>query len=98
MYFCKHTIEKKMECLHGEPASSSKTTNGVFFYCGQKPSCNFFCSQNDCGYFETAIAMWRNSGTPQPKCHEHKKLAKIRVVKDILKPSFGRPFFVCSEK
>ena len=24
-----------MECFHGEPASSSKTTNGVFFYCGQ---------------------------------------------------------------
>ena len=70
----------------------------VYFYCGQKPSCNFFCPQNDCGYFETAIAMGRNSGTPQPKCHEHKKLAKIRVVKDILKPSFGRPFFVCSEK
>ena len=87
-----------MECLHGKPVSCSKTTNGVFFYCGQKPSCNFFCPQNDCGYFETAIAMWRNSGTPQPKCHEHKKLAKMRVVKDIFKPSFGRPFFVCSEK
>ena len=87
-----------MECLHGKPVSCSKTTNGVFFYCGQKPSCNFFCPQNDCGYFEAAIAMWRISGTPQPKCHEHKKLAKIRVVKDILKPSFGRPFFVCSEK
>ena len=24
-----------MECLHGEPASSSKTTNGIFFYCGK---------------------------------------------------------------
>ena len=98
MYFCNHTIEKKMECLHGEPASSSKTTNGVFFYCGQKPSCNFFCPQNDCSYFHNAIAMWRNSNTPQPKCHEHKKLAKMLVVKDIFKPSFGRPFFVCSDK
>ena len=45
-----------MECLRGEPASSSKTTNGVFFYCGQKPSCNFFCPQNDCSYFHNAIA------------------------------------------
>jgi hypothetical protein len=87
-----------MECLHGKPASSSKTTNGLFFYCGQKPSCNFFCSQNDCGYFENAIAMWRNSNSPQPRCHEHKKLAKMRVVKDIFKPSFGRPFFVCPDK
>ena len=87
-----------MECLHGEPASSSKTTNGVFFYCGQKPSCNFFCPQNDCSYFHNAIAMWRNSNTPQPKCHEHKKLTKMLVVKDIFKTSFGRPSFVCSDK
>ena len=69
-----------MECLHGEPVSSSKTTNGVFFYCGQKPSCNFFCPQNDCSYFHNAIAI------------------KMLVMKDIFKPSFGRPFFVCSEK
>jgi hypothetical protein len=91
-------LSKNMECLHGKPASSSKTTNGVFFYCGQKPSCNFFCSQNDCSYFENAIAMWRNSNSPQPRCHEHKKLAKMLVVKDIFKPSFGRPFFVCPDK
>ena len=85
-----------MECLHGEPAAS-KTTNGVFFYCGQKP-CNFFCPQNDCSYFHNAIAMWRDSNTTQPKCHEHKKLTKMLVVKDIFKPSFGRPFFVCPDK
>ena len=42
--------------------------------------------------------MWRNSNTPQPKCHEHKKLTKMLVVKDIFKPSFGQPFFVCSNK
>ena len=87
-----------MECLHGKPASSSKTENGLFFYCGQKPSCNFFCPQNDCSYFENAIAMWRNSNSSQPRCHDHKKLAKMRVVKDISKPSFGRPFFICSDK
>ena len=87
-----------MECLHGEPASSSRTTNGIFFYCGQKPSCNFFCPQNDCSFFQNPIAMWRNSNSPQPRCHEHKKLAKMRVVKDIFKLSFGRPCFVCSDK
>ena len=87
-----------MECLHGEPAASSKTTNGVFFNSGQKPSCNFFCPQNDCSYFHYAIALWRNSSIPQRKCHEHKKLTKMLVVKDIFKPSFGRPFFVCSDK
>ena len=41
-------------------------------------------------YFH-AIAMWRNSNTPRPKFHEHKKLTKMLVVKDIFKPSFGRP-------
>ena len=87
-----------MECLHGKPASSSKTENGLFFYCGQKPSCNFFCPQNDCSYFENAIAVWRNSDSLQPRCHDHKKLAKMLVVKDIFKPSFGRQFFVCSDK
>ncbi len=87
-----------MECLHGEPASSSRTTNGLFFYCGQKPSCNFFCPQNDCSFFQNAIVMWRNSNSPQPRCHKRKKLAKMRVVKDIFKLSFGRPFFVCSDK
>ena len=35
MYFCNHANEKKMEWLHGEPASSSKTTNGKFFTAGK---------------------------------------------------------------
>ena len=87
-----------MECLHGEPASSSKTTNGIFLYCGQQPSCIYFCQQVDCSYFYNVIVLWRNSNILQPKCHEHKKLIKMRVVKDIFKPSFGRPFFVCSDK
>ena len=57
------------------------------------------CTQEwDFYYNPYSMAMWRNSGTPQPKCHEHKKLAIMRVVKDIFKPSFGRPFSVCSEK
>ena len=78
-----------MECLHGKPASSSKTENGLFFCCGQKPSCNFFCPQNDCSYFENAIAMWRNSNSLQPRCHDHKKLTKMLVVKDIFKLSLA---------
>ena len=49
---------RKMECLHGEPASSSETTNGIFFYRGQWPSCNFFCPQNDYSYFVTSTTSW----------------------------------------
>ena len=88
-----------MECLHGKPAFSSKTEDGLFFFTvGKSLAAIFFCPQNDCSYFENAIAMWRNSNSLQPRCHDHKKLAKMRVVKDISKPSFGRPFFVCSDK
>ncbi len=87
-----------MECLHGELAACSQTPNGTFFYCGQKSSCNFFCSMNDCSYFQNAMSLWKSSNCPQPKCQKHNSLAKMRVVKDILKPSFGRPFFVCSAK
>ena len=33
-----------------------------------------------------------------PKCTEHRKLAKMRVVKNLMKPSYERSFFVCSDK
>ena len=42
--------------------------------------------------------MRRNSNLLQPKCHDHKKLAQMRGVTDISKPSFGRQFFICSDK
>ena len=29
---------------------------------------------------------------------KHNKLAKMRVVKDLMKASYGRPFFVCADK
>ena len=65
---------------------------------GKSQVVNFFCPQEDCGYFHNAITVWKNSSCPQPECYGHKKLATMRVVKDILKPSFGRPFFVRRRK
>ena len=32
------------------------------------------------------------------RCEKHGKLAKMRVVKNLLKSNYGRPFFVCSDQ
>ena len=87
-----------MKCLHGKPASCSTTQNGSFWFCGQKQSCNFFCPEDQGYLFEKAIDSWRSLGTQQPHCDGHHKLAKMRVVKDVMKASYGRSFFVCSER
>ncbi len=87
-----------MKCLHGEPAAHSTTQNGSFWFCGQNPSCHFFCSEDEGYLFEKAISDWRSLNQPQPKCDGHQKPAKMRIVKDLMKASYGRPFFVCSDK
>ena len=33
-----------------------------------------------------------------PRCEKHDKLAKMHVVKNLLKSNYGRPFFVCSDQ
>ncbi len=43
--------------------------------------------------FEKAISDWRSVKQPQPKCDEHQKPAKMRIVKDVMKVSYGRPLF-----
>ena len=46
----------RMECLHGKPALATTTKNGLFWYCGNKPSCQFFCPQKDLNIFARAVA------------------------------------------
>ena len=87
-----------MECLHGKLASSSTTQNGVFWFCGQKPSCEFFCPEEDCHMFGKAVASFHNSKCIHPTCYTHGKLAQMRMVKDKMKESYGRPYFVCSDR
>jgi hypothetical protein len=48
--------------------------------------------------FEKAIDAWRSTNQPQSMCGGHGKLAKMHVVKDLMKESYGRPYFVCSDK
>lgn len=102
IYYCVDSSHEKnlskMKCLHGETAAHSTTQNGSFWFCNQNPSCNFFCSEDEGYLFEKAIFAWRCTEQPHPRCDEHHKLAKMCVVKDLIKASYGRPFFVCSDK
>ena len=65
---------------------------GSFSFCGQNQTCNFFCWENDGYLYEKAIAAWRSTNQPHPVCGGHNKRAKMRVVKDMMKESYGRPF------
>ena len=87
-----------MECLHGKPPLATTTKNGLFWYCGSKPSCQFFCPQKDRDIFGRAIASFQARGCPQPVCHAHQRSAKMRGVKDNSKRNGGSPFFVCSDR
>ena len=87
-----------MECLHGKPAANSTTSNGSFWFCGQNPSCNFFCTEDEGYMYEKTITAWRCREQPHPRCDGHHKLAKMCVVKNLMNVNYGRPFFVCGEK
>ena len=87
-----------MKCLHGEPCAQSTTEKGSFWFCNQSPSCNFFCSKDESYTYEKAAAVWKSTKQPHPRCEKHGKLAKMRVVKNLLKSNYGRPFFVCSDQ
>ena len=87
-----------MKCLHGEPCGHSTTQNGSFWFCIQSPSCNFFCSEDERYTYEKAAAIWKSTKQAHPRCKKHGKLAKMHVVKNLLKSNYGRPFFVCSDQ
>ena len=87
-----------MKCLHGEPCAQSTTQNGSFWFCNQNPSCNFFCSKDESYTSEKAAAIWKSTKQPHIRCEKHSKLAKMHVVKNLLKSNYGRPFFVCSDQ
>ena len=87
-----------MECLHGKPASCSTTKNGSFWFCGQKPSCGFICTEDEGYIFQTALEAWRNTNVKQLICDTHHRPAKFRVVRDLQKESYGRPYFTCADR
>ena len=87
-----------MECLHGKPASSLITKNGSFWFYGQKPSCGFICMEEEGYAVQKALAAWRTTNLKQPICESHRKPVKFRVVKDLMKESYGRPYFTCADR
>ena len=86
-----------MKCFHREPCAHSTTQNGSFWFCNQNSSCNFFCSDDESYLYEKAAAAWKSTKQPHPRCEKHGKLAKMRVVKNLLKPSNGRPLVYSDE-
>ena len=87
-----------MKCLHGQPCAQSTTEKGSFWFCNQNPSCNLICSQDEGYLYEKAAAVWKSTKQSHPRCEKHGKLAKMHVVKNLLKSNYGRPFFVCSDQ
>ncbi len=76
-----------MQCLHKLPAGTSETGNGLFWFCDQKPTCNFICSEDEGYLFEIGIMAFEKTNQPQPKCCGN----------NLMKQNYGRPFFVCSK-
>ena len=85
-----------MKCLHR--VAHSITQKGSFWFCNQNPSCYFFCSEDESYLYEKATAAWKSTKQPHPRCKKHGKLAKMHVFKNLLKSSYGQPFFVCSDQ
>ena len=81
-----------------ELCAQSTMQNGSFWFCNQSPSCNFFCSKDEDYTYEKAAAVWKSTKQPHPRCEKHGKLAKMHVVKNLLKSNYGRSFFVCSDR
>ena len=102
-----------MLCLHGEPAGSTTTENGTFWYCKQPSICHFAYYDDDkhkdlyCEGVKTFLA----TNQELPKCCAVNKTsvndetpnvvernnAKLCVYVNEKKESFGRPFFMCSK-
>jgi hypothetical protein len=87
-----------IESLHDKAAASTTTKNGTFWFCGEKPCCEFFFSDENCYMYTRAVAAFRGSGSIHPVCLTHQKFARLCVVKDTMKDNYGQPFLVCSER
>ena len=89
-----------MLCLHGKPAVTSTTDKGTFWFCGEPFSCNLICREEDEPLYGEAVQTFLKTGQQRPVCcgienSDDRHYARLRVVKDTSKTSYGRPFFVC---
>ena len=86
----------KMLCLHGKEATKSTTENGTFWFCNQPEKCHFLCSDEQTYIYDAAIKKFLATKQSVPKCCSGE--AKMKVVTDMEKQNFGRPFFVCPKE
>ena len=89
-----------MLCLHGKPAVTSTTDKGTFWFCGEPFSCNLICREEDEPLYGEAVQTFLKTGQQRPVCcaienSNERHYARLGVVKDTSKTSYGRPFFVC---
>ena len=92
-----------MLCLHGKPAVTTTTDKGTFWFCGEPDSCHLICSEEQASLYDEGVKKFLRTKQSRPACcrigsTEEFHYAKIRVVTDASKASFGRPFFVCSKE
>ena len=92
-----------MLCLHGKPAVTSTTDKGTFWFCGEPSSCHLICREEDELLYTEAVQTFFKTGQPRPVCcgikdSDERRHARLKVVKDTSKASFGRPFFVCPKE
>ena len=74
-----------MECLQ----------KGTFWFCGQKPSFEFFCPTKIALCLEKPCHLFREIGCVNPRCLGMDGRQRCKWLKMCIT---GRPFFVCSER
>ena len=84
-------------CLCRKPVAGIFTKNGLCSFCS---FCHFFCTKEDEFICDQAVKKFLATKQPQPLCCMDvvRRHAKMKVVTDVEKESFGRPFFVCSKE
>ena len=91
----------KMLCLHGEEAASLQTENGKLWYCNREEKCHVNCYADDYDLYDKAIKEFLATHQKIPTCcmgEKTRRQARMKVVRDMEKQNFGRPFFVCSKE
>ena len=69
-----------MLCLHGEPAGTSTTKNGTFWYCKQfDSSCGFMCSEDRASLYDKAVKKFLATKQARPKCCAREKPDECNV-------------------
>ena len=100
--FAVGTFYGEMLCLHGEEAASTETEKGKFWYCNRKEEkCLVNCWNDDYDLYDNAIKAFLATNQNIPKCCMGEKTrhqARMKVVRDMEKANFGRPFFVCPKQ